>query len=70
MSGGWTVQIRVSTFLYIRTKPDKQSIATGRLNNGQVVTVTEIRTGAGSASGWGRLSDGSGWIALDWVEAV
>lgn len=32
--------------------------------------ITEISEGTGSKSGWGKLSDGRGWVALDFVERV
>ena len=66
--GGWRVQVCVSSQLNIRSAPGKQGRIKGQLQNGAIVTVTEVRPGDGSDSGWGRLCDGSGWISLDWVK--
>lgn len=30
-----------------------------------IYTIMEVRSGAGSATGWGRLKSGVGWIRLD-----
>lgn len=35
-----------------------------------VYTITEVKNGAGSDSGWGKLKSGAGWISLDYVERV
>lgn len=35
-----------------------------------IYTITEIVPGTGSASGWGRLKSGSGYIALDYCERL
>ncbi len=33
-----------------------------------VFTIVEESSGEGSASGWGRLLSGAGWISLDYAE--
>lgn len=33
-------------------------------------TIVETKSGAGSASGWGRLKSGIGWLSLDFAERV
>lgn len=35
-----------------------------------VYTITEIKSGAGSTAGWGRLKSEAGWISLDYAEFV
>lgn len=35
-----------------------------------VFEIVEISNGPGSESGWGRLANGDGWVALDFVEKV
>lgn len=35
-----------------------------------VFEIVEISNGPGSDSGWGRLMNGDGWVALDFVEMV
>lgn len=32
--------------------------------------ISKISEGTGSKTGWGLLSDGRGWVALDYVERV
>ena len=35
-----------------------------------VFTIVEVKSGTGSAKGWGRLKSGAGWIALDYASRV
>ena len=35
-----------------------------------VYTIVEVKTGAGSAAGWGRLKSGIGWLSLDFVDKL
>ena len=35
-----------------------------------VYTILEVKSGQGSAAGWGRLKSGIGWISLDYVKRV
>jgi len=35
-----------------------------------VYTIVEVKSGKGSATGWGRLKSGIGWISLDFVKRV
>ena len=70
-SGGWTVQVcGVTSFLNIRSGPGKEYGTTGSLNNGKIVTITEVHPGNGAESGWGKLNNGSGWASLDYMETV
>lgn len=43
---------------------------TGLRTGKGVFTIVEVKTGKGSASGWGRLKSGAGWIPLDKVKRV
>ena len=33
-------------------------------------TIVQVKDGAGSDAGWGRLKSGFGWIALDLCEKI
>ena len=35
-----------------------------------IYTITEVKSGAGSNAGWGKLKSGEGWISLDYVTRV
>ncbi len=35
-----------------------------------IYTIVEVKSGKGSAAGWGRLKSGIGWISLDFVKRV
>ena len=35
-----------------------------------IYTITEVRDGPGSDTGWGKLKSGMGWIALDYVQRL
>ena len=56
--------------LNIRTGPGTDFRAVGRFTGAGVFTVVETRPGKGSASGWGRLKSGAGWISLDYCVRV
>lgn len=32
--------------------------------------IVELSEGAGSKSGWGKLADGRGWVALDFTKRI
>lgn len=51
--------------LSIRNGPGTDYVSTGQFTGRGVFTITEVRLGAGSASGWGKLKSGAGWINLD-----
>lgn len=55
----------------VRTGPgtDFQWISGEYLGEG-VHDVAEVSEGSGSKSGWGKLADGRGWVALDFVYRV
>lgn len=55
----------------VRTGPgtDYQWVSGEYLGEG-VHEIVELSEGAGSKSGWGKLSDGRGWVALDFTYRV
>ena len=61
----YTVKVTAST-LNIRKGPGMNYAAVGAIRDKGVYTIMEVRTGAGSTKGWGRLKSGAGWISLDY----
>lgn len=55
--------------LYIMTGPGTNYDKVKKIAPG-VYTITEIKAGSGSTSGWGHLKSKSGWISLDYAEFV
>lgn len=53
--------------LNIRTGPGTNYPKTGKATGRGVFTIVEESPGEGSASGWGKLKSGAGWISLDYV---
>lgn len=51
--------------LNIRTGAGTVYAKTGEYTGKGIFTITEVRTGKGSAAGWGKLKSGAGWISLD-----
>lgn len=43
---------------------------TGKYTGKGIFTIMEVKDGQGSASGWGRLKSGAGWISLDYAVRV
>ena len=68
------VRMRVkeaNLLIRIRTAPGiDQPWVPGEYLGSGVHEIVEVSEGAGSKSGWGKLSDGRGWIALDFVYRV
>lgn len=63
--------VRVSiTDLNIRKGPGTNYARTGRFTGKGVFTIMEVKSGTGSANGWGRLKSGAGWISLDYAVRV
>lgn len=63
-----TIQVRVTTtpYLRIRTAPAVLAAETGRLETDTVISVDKgVRVGDNFT--WGKVSDGRGWIALDFT---
>ena len=65
----YTVRRNSEDPLNIRTGPGTNFDVQGQITDRKRSTITEERTGEGSAKGWGKLKAG-GWIALDWVKRV
>lgn len=56
--------------LNVRKGPGTNYARVGRYTGIGTFTIMEVKTGAGSSSGWGRLKSGLGWIALDYTVRV
>ena len=56
--------------LNIRKGPGTDYARTGSFTGVGIFTIVEVRSGQGSASGWGRLKSGAGWISLDYTSKV
>lgn len=52
--------------LNIRKGPGTNFDKMGKCTGVGTFTVTEIRKGEGSNSGWGKLKSGAGWISMDY----
>ena len=58
------VRVDVSD-LSIYREAGGDSAKTGRVTGRGIFTITEVKAGAGSAAGWGKLKSGAGWVNLD-----
>lgn len=58
------------TNLNVRKGPGSNFNKTGLFTGKGIFTITEVRQGEGSDSGWGKLKSGAGWISLDYVMKV
>lgn len=56
--------------LNIRTGPGTTYVKTGEYTEKGKFTITEIKEGKGSDTGWGKLKSGAGWISLDYAKRV
>lgn len=56
--------------LTIRTGPGTNYVKTGECTGKGKFTITEIKEGKGSETGWGKLKSGAGWISLDYAKRV
>lgn len=65
----YTVRVDIAN-LNIRTGPGTNYSTTGRFTGRGVFTIVDVKSGAGSNSGWGKLKSGAGWISLDFVAKV
>ena len=64
-------KVKVSTpNLRIRKGPGTNYAKTGKFTGKGVFTITEVKSGSGSAKGWGKLKSGAGWISLDYTARV
>ena len=55
--------------LNIRSGPGVDTSRVGFIPPG-TYTIVEVRSGKGSAAGWGRLKSGAGWVSLAFVDRV
>ena len=68
---GSSFMVRVSiSNLNIRRGPGTDYGRTGSFTGKGTFEITEVATGEGSASGWGRLKSGAGWISLDYTTRI
>lgn len=58
------------TDLNIRKGPGTDTAKTGKYTGIGTFTIMEVRSGAGSAAGWGRLKSGAGWVSLDYCTVL
>lgn len=56
--------------LNIRKGPGKNYARIGSYTGKGVFTIMEVKSGIGSAKGWGKLKSGAGWIALDYAARI
>ena len=56
--------------LNIRKGPGKDYEPTGSFTGIGIFPITDVKTGVGSDSGWGKLQSGDGWISLDHAKRV
>lgn len=56
--------------LNIRKGAGTNYARTGKYTGKGIFTIMEVKSGTGSAKGWGRLKSGAGWIALDYASRV
>lgn len=64
----FTVKVEIKT-LNIRRGPSTNYAINGKCPIGKY-TVIEVKSGAGSVKGWGKLKSGAGWISLDHVKII
>ena len=70
-SSGVPFQVQVTiTDLNIRKGPGTNYAKTGKYTGKGVFTITEVKSGTGSTTGWGKLKSGAGWISLDYTVRI
>lgn len=71
ITGDTAFKVRVSIpDLNIRSGPGTNYTTTGRFTGAGIFTITEVQSGQGSDTGWGKLKSGAGWISLDYAKRV
>ncbi len=65
----YKAKVNTKSGVKIRSGAGTNYAKVGAIKNGTVVTVVEESAGTG-AKLWGKLSDGKGWIALDYCEKL
>lgn len=63
--GSFKVRVSISN-LNIRKGAGTNFSRTGKFTGKGVFTITEVKSGAGSTAGWGKLKSGAGWISMDY----
>lgn len=59
------------TLVRIRAEADiKSAHVDGKYLGKEWKEIDDTKAGPGSSKGWGHLADGSGWVALDFVEIM
>ena len=67
--GSYLVRVGIDN-LIIRTGPGTNYDRAGGYTGKGVFTIVDEAAGQGSASGWGKLKSGRGWISLDYCEKL
>ena len=67
--GSFVVKVSI-TNLNIRRGPGTNYARTGYFTGKGTFEITEVTTGEGSRSGWGKLKSGEGWISLDYAARI
>lgn len=65
----YKVKVEISN-LRIRTGAGTNYTPTGEYTGKGVFTITEVKEGKGSESGWGKLLSGAGWISLEFAKKI
>ena len=64
------VRIVAATNLNIRKGPGTDFARTGHFTGKGTFVISGVVEGVGSASGWGKLKTGEGWISLDFATRI
>ena len=65
----FTCRVDISD-LNIRVGAGTNYAKTGKYTGKGVFTITEVKQGQGSKTGWGKLKSGAGWISLDYATKI
>ena len=65
----FTVKVTIPD-LNIRTGAGTNYAKTGHCTGIGTFTIVEVKAGAGSTKGWGRLKSGAGWISLEYATKI
>lgn len=69
-TGLYRVTVAANDVLNIRAGAGTNYSITGSVKRGEAFTITQVKAGAGSEKGWGKLKSGAGWLSLDFMERV
>lgn len=56
--------------LNVRKGPGTNYSKTGKVTGKGSFTIVDVKNGAGSKTGWGKLKSGIGWISLDYAKRI